>query len=110
MNDKELADKIVALGVGELSTIDGTLSTEAVYLINSFMLTAERFVTDWRVAGALIEKIKGSVQIVYQHGMAACAVTLLDDKDHFVSSKAARHLLIPRAIIEACVEALSKKG
>lgn len=61
MNDKELADKIVAHGVGEASKLtapmkDGSFS---VYSINSNegFKTPKSFVHDWRVAGAMLDKV-----------------------------------------------------
>ncbi len=62
MNDQELAAEVVALGVGEKSTWDGTPNTEFVWLIGSVkktgsaqIVTVEKFVRDWRIAGELLE-------------------------------------------------------
>jgi len=51
MNDKELADAVVALGVGSISIRDG----DNEYCICAAFIRADQFVRDWRVTGALIE-------------------------------------------------------
>ena len=52
MNDKELADKVVALGVGRTFPTDPNIW----YMPDYTATGATRFVRDWRVAGALMEK------------------------------------------------------
>ena len=99
MNDKELADRIVALGVGEhcgdwygIMAWDTALEAEILDPHD-----ADRFVRDWRVAGALMEELsdsKGTIGLV----------------DLFTAGPMYRlwgyHSSLPRAICEACVEAL----
>ena len=51
--DKELADKIVALGVGVLEQCYYDFQTP----LGIDSLSAKHFVRDWRVAGALMEKL-----------------------------------------------------
>ena len=89
MNDRELADKIVALGVGE--------SVSSLFFLSGAHnepVDAEFFVRDWRVAGALMEKcIEQKIHLVPI--MKSATVRLVK-----IGS-------LPRAIIEACVEALS---
>lgn len=51
MDDKALADKIVALEVGHLAQVPG-----GYYLDRNFIGMADRFVRDWRVAGACLEQ------------------------------------------------------
>ncbi len=61
MNDKELADKIVALGVGSLvqgGSKDQTkwFRTPRSYSLgNDFPFYTKQFVRDWRVYGALYQ-------------------------------------------------------
>ncbi len=97
--DTELANRIVALGVGEKDD-----ATEYCYSITrSLWMPVKRFVNDWRVAGALMEKvdscypeklIDGRWQV--QASMAAMPI----DTEWAVSES------LPRAICEACVETL----
>ncbi len=85
MNDKELADKVVALGVHPEET-----------------LPDDEFVRDWRVAGALMEKC----QKIYAE--------YIGEPEQVVYARAADNRTwewpsgksLPRTIIEACVEAL----
>ena len=57
MNDKELADKVVALGVGSnYSKGEGRRMPEMDGPQTMGPYTDEVFVRDWRVAGALMEK------------------------------------------------------
>lgn len=90
MNDKELADKIVALGVGELDDIGdyvvtGTWDSDGEPCID------EVFVRDWRVAGALMEKNEGNLEAIFA----------LNSLDYLPKDEA-----LPRAITEACVKRL----
>ncbi len=50
MNDKELADKVVALGIGKPRL--GMVG----YMFEGYGMSASEFVRDWRVFGALLEK------------------------------------------------------
>lgn len=52
MTDKELADRVVELGIGRAS-LQGNWYTITAGVAD---LSAEQFVQDWRVAGALMEK------------------------------------------------------
>jgi hypothetical protein len=103
MNDKELADAVVALGVGEYSL--GHPVDPNGYTIGRQVMTHERFVTDWRVAGTLMEKVT--------HAKIFLA---MNDKDWKVSAgidgrtEGGRNESLPRAIIEACVAALSDRS
>jgi hypothetical protein len=76
MNDKDLADRIVALGILDL------LGWSRVSLLD------HEIVSDWRVAGALLHCIS------YGQLIHIC-VDLFDQLE-----------IRPRAIIEACVAAL----
>jgi len=88
MTDQELADKVVALGVGECTD-------SGYYMIPDCGITGygeHIFVRDWRVAGALMEKCPSSN---YLQSVLFDALYEHDERDS-----------LPRAIIEACVEAL----
>ncbi len=84
MNDKELADKVVAHGVGELHIRN--------FMLDDFDMSLEpsKFVRDWRVAGALMEKEWGFLERLI-------ALSQID----FIPKNES----LPRAIIEAYVEA-----
>ena len=91
MNDKELADKVVALGVGKANQI----YPDAIGRFYQIDLDADwqtsvnesKFVRDWRVTGALLV-------LVYD------AYANIDDVTQTFEGD-------PRAIIAACVEALN---
>jgi hypothetical protein len=92
MNDKELADRIVALGVGRPCELD----VDGLGDIGNWTdLNDYEFVRDWRVAGALMEKCK------YTHGGYWFGVVW--DQAGLTHTDES----LPRAICEACVEALS---
>jgi len=82
MNDKELADRVVALGVGSVLD-DGItyllVSDDGGYAFNP----VTTFVRDWRVAGALMEKMDP-----------------VDLQQYFTHTYMLK--IKPRAIIEAC--------
>ena len=95
--DKELADKVVALGV---FTALGT--NENIYHIaNAIPLTAHDFVRDWRVAGALMEKCE-DVNSVKRRNLGYVIESIIGDR-----TGEAQNDSLPRAICEACVEALT---
>jgi len=109
MTDQELADKVASLNIGEPYLLPGSDNPVDCQ-------TAEQYVCDWRVAGALIEKVlaeqpqKLDTVMVSYHPVIACFEasvafgatnpygTYLDRSDKESA---------PRAIIEACVAALS---
>ena len=97
MNDKELADRVVALGVGK--------KIDSIYY--SWGQQAGKFVRDWRVAGALMEEV---------HSVSTrCSEILGHDRwDVWVHKYSAApptkayDVSLPRAICEACVKALEQ--
>ena len=98
MDDKTLADAVVALGVGYFAPKD-------VYGIppdgSGERKTAHDFVRDWRVAGALMEKMAGSA-------MSPCEWYFMSPLwKVYTNGGGVRNESLPRAIIEACVEALN---
>jgi len=89
MNDKELADKVVAL---ELDGLHGRYAHKAgnrEWFTYARDMEAKEFVRDWRVAGVLMEKL------TWQQ-----VCTLLKPR------QTTDDIVEPRAIIEGCVEAL----
>ena len=94
VNDKELADRIVALGVGNHQHFSDGRDKGDWYGFDCTGDTAEYFVRDWRVAGALMEKCK------YTHGGYWFGVVW--DQAGLTHTDES----LPRAICEACVEAL----
>jgi hypothetical protein len=113
MNDKELADRVVALGVGmrqdsEIGPIYRYYYEIPGDSIGPLDLHDEKsFVVDWRVAGALMEKWP---LLWYGPGILAdlgkfVAIAMNDKHDNIAE---AHNESLPRAIIEACVEALDK--
>ena len=85
MNDKELADRVVALGVLQRNEMTHRYYTDEY----TFGRSDYKAVRDWRVAGALIEM-------------------MLDTDSGLHLTKARFESDVPRAIIEACVEALEE--
>ena len=96
MNDKELADRVVALGVGSTDPI----VTGLYWLNEPDGEHAGLFVRDWRVAGALMEKCLSVEYITVSRTGEYSAVARTGNTADAVNTS------LPRAIIEACVEAL----
>jgi len=108
VNDKELADKVVALGVGKfLPAKQGKihLRSEDGYNIGFLDSTLSEFVRDWRVAGVLMERLFQQDNFSFAStlklwsALASARFVLHEDNDESM----------PRVIIEACVEALCEK-
>jgi len=110
VTDKELADKVVALGVAARNPCASSSRFE--YFPNPPMedenCDAEYLVRDWRVAGALMEKSEIEVRIFQQSRYSdkgdKWTVSFSHGYPHLFS---AHDESLPRAIIEACVEALT---
>ena len=103
MNDKELADRIVALGV-LLSNGNGRWRIAGHPWEE---LNDEEAVRDWRVAGALMEQVEEGIEYTRYHDWQQqgkeswkAAQFLEDEGPQFTDDS------LPRAICEACVEAL----
>ena len=110
MNDKELADRIVALGVGDwMENKDGRW-----YRIRDWgdYSQPELFTSDWRVAGAMMEKVinkdnredNGNYDIQTHHESGKYWTMI--DSNHGWANEGVQNESLPRAINEACVEAL----
>ena len=104
MNDKELADKVVALGVGKflpakLGKIH--LRSEDGYSIGFLDSSVSEFVRDWRVAGALMEKVDSCYpeKLIDERWQVQASMNAMPTE--WLVNKS-----LPRAIIEACCEAL----
>lgn len=119
MNDLELADAVVALGVGRQGKYPESADGAGFYYTPTDENTHEEeglysklFVRDWRVAGALMEKIaKNCVDNKRVLGMTFTA----DKNSMYVSADTIggsdidiTNESLPRAIIEACVTALTE--
>lgn len=109
MTDQELADKVVALGVGEFRP---QCNAAGIYLrsVANYGMPDDLehefdcdkfFVRDWRVAGALMEKCNEVAAWQTDDGWKADALKPP------IEGKAINESL-PRAIIEACVESLGE--
>jgi len=115
--DKELADKVVALGVGEYHIRAGSDKHYHVF-VGGIGQSDEQFVRDWRVAGALMEKCV--VEELELHLSNVRADTRVCNIDRFAPDESEQindyvpvsigryERNLPRAIIEACVEALGE--
>lgn len=104
LNDKELADKVVALGVGYASTF---AALPIRYRFEPFgeNMYASEFVHDWRVAGALMEMMDEGMGTIFIDRYTSTWQISPTWVDVQVENES-----LPRAIIEACVAALSEDG
>ena len=103
MNDKELADAVVALGVGA-DWGDNFPGRYRLGITYTLAVDAYAFVRDWRVAGALMEMCDMSFVERLNATTWACRA------DHEYGDRTREwyeNNSLPRAIIEACVEALT---
>ena len=111
MNDKELADRVVALGVEEIGQTDFRYTLTKG--IGTAYMMPEIFVRDWRVAGALMERaVKQDLWFnLFQdaHDQKRCVIDLMYGPDNKEITDMASDRSLPRAIIEACVEALQEQ-
>lgn len=105
MSDQELADKIVALGVGWIQHHPNLPSTQ-VYRLGTYWDSADGFVRDWRVAGALSERVDGVEYARLTDGRWQCLIC--PPNGTFMKDSFAENESLPRAISEACVEALDE--
>ena len=103
MNDRELADAVVALGVVEEIQGGFYLCSDhpKQFICDSGPLRVydKYLITDWRVAGALMEKCGNGLAFVLIVDEWEVTMECLTDVRTYNES-------LPRAIIEACVKAL----
>ena len=106
---KELVDRVMALGVGKYLGLATTMDCDPrLYHINDRpVLGSAAFTSDWRVAGALMEKlIPGVANIQFMHDGTVYVHT---DWDADFAENSGGGESLPTAIIQACVEALEAK-
>lgn len=101
MNDKSLADKVVALGVNRRQTPDLCGAYDPQTWSDQ---SDQDFVRDFRVAGALIEKHPEGVTYTFDDDSANWVAWVYGKGHEGQFSNES----LPRAIIEACCEALSE--
>jgi len=110
MNDQELADKVVALGVGKFEGGRYWVHDESCDWDQwDGPVSADIFVHDWRVAGALMEKVLTTnvdtwfyaEQMYNSTEFMAEIKSTCDELPEFISES------LSRATIEACAETLS---
>ena len=105
MTDKELADKVVALGVGHTKEDYGK-----VYYVPPDgddyhdILSAFGFVRNWRVAGALMEKWGNGIEYVLIVNKWEASYTY--EESSFKQNIIVLNESLPRAITEACCKVL----
>ena len=104
MDDKTLAEKVVALGV----CLEQSMFTDD-YTYHGIGVTADKAVRDWRVAGALMDMVREREWLVNtMHDGYVYVFTDMDnggeENDGTFCSETTEW---PRAIVEACVEALN---
>ncbi len=104
MNDQELADAVVALGVGRTDGEWSDLTPRYIAPNSSGWHGADGFVRDWRVAGALMEKLELDF-CVHINRYKLYDVDVFDKDCLHVANQ--RNESLPRAIIEACASALT---
>jgi len=105
--DAVLADAVVALGVG-VQGMDGSFLD--LYHMPGYSddpLHPEHFVHDWRVAGALMERLPAEATIHINFYDLMDVDIFNPDCTHAANSRAES---LPRAIIEACAAALQEKS
>ena len=111
MTDDELADAVIHLGVGHAAGYIGgkVFQWDASDESNGYDIhDARSFVRDWRVAGALMEKIHNPIKII------CCEETYCVEITVYSSDEEAEPTVVrrfdpnsrSRAINEACVEVL----
>ena len=107
-DDKELADKIVALGVGQHRKFGG-VPIRYRFIGSDENMYASDFVRDWRVVGALMQKCldhKKDFEISLERDITNNEY-FASVRSYMVSEgQAESGESLPRAINEACVEAL----
>jgi len=103
MTNKELADRVVALGVGVTGPYPDEKDWELYSLNLEESFTAKELVRDWRVAGALMEKMDGELLIWRQAYDNDSPVWIVET--HLTNADG-RDESLPRAIIEAYCEAV----
>jgi len=103
MNDKELADKVIGLGIGERSKS----SDLADFVYFKGMEREDHFVRDWRVAGVIMKRVADEgFHISMGVALAGEYDCHIDHLENDMRKYSAYNKSLPRAIVEAGVEAL----
>ena len=106
MNHKDIADRIVTLGVGEHNiTASGPLFAYHPNPLQSENCSAEWFVHDWRVAGAMMERCEMTSIIKGRDGKWQVGASTHNSR----SMSEGENESPPLAINLACLEALSNE-
>ena len=103
MNDKELADKVVALGVGRIA--DSVMGCIPGFVIDNAWMSLSAVGQDWRVAGALIIKCLSQG---YRIDLRLLGVRITTHSPTLITAATTRSVDQVPAIIEACVKALER--
>lgn len=108
MSDKQLADRIVALGVGRVEA--GFYFIDSTFGPDGYTRELHKFVRDPRVAMALMEKCNNKWYGVetYQDGVGPYHAVVLRSK--YTDWARSSNESLPRAICEACVETLENEN
>ena len=104
MRDKKLADRVVALGVGQHRKFGG-VPIRYRFIGSDENMYASVFVRDWRVAGALMEKCS-SVHLYWDDVDFGCDATDMPPETGKGHVDGYARFGAARAIIEACCTAL----
>jgi hypothetical protein len=108
MDDKERADKIVELGILRRYKDDDLYTFDKFPCDPYNAVTARTAVSDWRVAGPLMEKIAAFGPDRFRFKNYPPSVNKYGFQINWVGGERCLEAdSLPRAIIEACVEALS---
>ena len=103
MDDKTLADKVVAIGIG-FSELHAPATATFYYHRDCAMpMDAEEFVTKWPVAGALMETVDSCYIEKLIDGSWQAQASIDAMPTEWIQHKSAS-----RAITEACVAALTE--
>ena len=104
MNNKELADRVVALGIGRLAT--SVMGNVPGFVIDNAWMSLEAVGQDWRVAGALIIKCLSQG---YRIDLRLLGVRITTHSPTLTTAATTRSIDQVPAIIKACVDALEQK-
>ena len=118
MNDNVLADRVVELGVAKRFPDEKEWWIYSLNDIGPNGQIARQFVRDWRVAGALMEKaftkiegrpeIRGRIPtLIIEHSYVS-VIHAYTKNGEALSASIDNFESLPRAIIEACAEALNE--
>jgi hypothetical protein len=103
VNDQQLADAVIALDIGSHQHFSDGRDKGNWYGYDSTGDSADVFVRDWRVAGSLMEKCHSVYFDELWDGTFSAEATPATESCEWFKVE---NESLPRAIIEACVEAL----